>query len=93
MAAKKEDPIERIQKMIDESISKHFGERDQREAESKDPWKRLEGMIDRSVGKHFEAFASSLDEAEGAESAGGEGSGGSKTKSEPSFFEQLGLSG
>jgi hypothetical protein len=92
MAPKKEDPIAKIQEMIDSSISKHFGERDQREAESKDPWKRLEGMIDRAVSKHFEAFASSLDEAEGEGGEGGDKGGtAGGGKKEPSFFEQLGL--
>jgi hypothetical protein len=87
----KEDPIARIQAMIEESISRHESARDQRDLEAKDPWKRLEGMIDRSVGKHFESFAKSLDEAEAAEGGAESGAGGGKTKAEPSFFEQLGL--
>lgn len=60
----KEDPIERIGKMIDERISAAFEGRAQTEKEAKDPMARLEGMIDRAVGKHFAAFAQSLEEAE-----------------------------
>lgn len=73
MPPKKEDPIERIGKMIDERISAAFDGRAQQDKEAKDPMARLEGMIDRAVGKHFEAFAKSLEEAEaGAETGGKE---------------------
>lgn len=73
MAPKKEDPIERIGKMIDERISAAFEGRAQSEKEAKDPMARLEGIVDRAVGKHFEQFAKSLEEAEAStETAGKE---------------------
>jgi hypothetical protein len=80
MAPKKEDPIERIGKMIDERISAAFEGRDQSEKEAKDPWARLEGMIDRAVGKRFDLFAQSLeggdDEAKAKEKPEDEGDSG-----------------
>jgi hypothetical protein len=91
MASKKQDPLEKIQEMIDGSISKHFGERDQRELEAKDPWKRMEGMIDRAVAKHFDRLSSSLDDAGGDETGDDKGGSGGAKKAEPSFFESLGL--
>jgi hypothetical protein len=71
MAPKKEDPIERIGRMIDEKVSAAFEGREQKDKEAKDPMARLEGMIDRAVGRHFEAFAKSLEEAEAGEADGG----------------------
>jgi hypothetical protein len=58
----KEDPTEKIQKMIGEAITKALGDRDQTEKEAKDPWARIEGVIDRTIAKHFQAFAQGLEE-------------------------------
>ena len=66
MAGKtKEDPIEKLGRMIDEKIDAAFAGRDQREKEAKDPWARLEGMIDRAVAKRFDLFAQGLDDEGG----------------------------
>jgi len=67
--APKEDPAEKIQRMISEGITAAMGERDRTEREAKDPWARIEGMIDRTIAKHFEAFAKGLEE--GMDSTGG----------------------
>lgn len=60
--APKEDPAEKIQRMISEGITAAMGERDRTEREAKDPWARIEGMIDRTIAKHFESFAKGLEE-------------------------------
>lgn len=44
-----EDPLSKLQKLIDESIDRAFSTRDKRAKEESDPWARLEGMIDRAV--------------------------------------------
>lgn len=69
----KEDPVEKIQRMISESIEAALAGRERKELEAKDPAARLEGIIDRIVGKHFEEFAKGLEEGMGESSSSGKG--------------------
>ncbi len=75
MAPKREDPIEKIGRMIDEKIKDAFAGRERTETEAKDPWARLEGIVDRAVDKHFKAFADALDEEEAGGSSSSSGGG------------------
>lgn len=69
-ARSKEDPIEKIGKLIDDRISAAFANRDQSEREKSDPWARLEGAIDRAVDKRLKAFMEELEGDEGEETGG-----------------------
>lgn len=74
---KKEDPIEKIGRLIDERISAAFEGRERKEVEAKDPWARLEGIIDRKIGEHFKAFSDGIadggDEGDGKAGKAGKG--------------------
>ena len=55
-AGKREDPMEKLARMMDERIAAAFEGQDRKAKEEKDPWARLEGMIDRAVSKHVAAL-------------------------------------
>lgn len=69
----KEDPIEKLGKMIDEKITQAFESRDRASREEKDPWAKIEGIVDRAVSRHFENFAKGLEEGERRERSSGGG--------------------
>jgi hypothetical protein len=74
----KQDPMEKIAKLIDDRLEAAFAGRERKETEAKDPWARLEGMIDRKIGEHFEAFTKAVLEGDGGDgkTKGGKGDEG-----------------
>lgn len=78
----REDPAEKISRMIREGIEAAMGERERKDTEAKDPWARIEGLIDRTIAKHFNEFAKGLEDGESSGGTGkqpkdeGEGGGG-----------------
>jgi len=60
---KREDPMEKLARMMDERIAAAFEGQDRKAKEEKDPWARLEGMIDRAVAKHVAALGEDAEES------------------------------
>lgn len=46
---KREDPMEKLARMMDERIAAAFEGQDRKAKEEKDPWARLEGAVSRAV--------------------------------------------
>lgn len=70
---KKEDPMEKIGRLIDERLENAFSSREQKAKESTDPWARLEGIIDRKISEHFDAFTKAALGGDGEPAGGGKG--------------------
>jgi hypothetical protein len=87
----KQDPMEKIAKLIDERLEAAFAGRERKETEAKDPWARLEGMIDRKIGEHFEAFTKAV--LEGDESGGGRAKAGKGDEGDEGDGKILGILG
>jgi hypothetical protein len=84
-----DDPLQKLQKLIDDSISAAFESRDQAEKEKSDPKAWLSGEIDRTVARHFQAFRDGLEASE-------EEAPKPKPKAKPEgggFLESLGITG
>jgi hypothetical protein len=96
MAKTREDPLDKITKLIEDKISEAFESRDRKETESKDPWARLEGVVDRAVTRHFEALNKGLEEGKSREhgrNGGDEKDGGGDEGDEGGVLGLFGMGG
>jgi hypothetical protein len=83
----REDPVEKIQKMIDDAVERAFENKSRSEREEKDPWARLEGIVSRAVDKR-------LAEQKGGSLKQEKEEGESKSeKKDGGFFAGLGIGG
>lgn len=77
----KDDPLEKLAKMIDERIQAAFEGRDRKAKEESDPWAKLEGIVRRAVDERFADLDAGIEEGKRREGkGGGNGDGEEKPK-------------
>jgi len=85
MAAKKDDPLDKLRDVVKETVSEMFNERDRKEKEASDPWERLRGTIRDVVKETLSEREQEREEAEPKERKKAD------TKKSGGFMKVLGL--